>query len=146
MIRGTLAALAFLFPVTAGAQSLDALIDEAAASCESVDNGQFAVEGPTAAEIDLTGDSVPEVIADEAMFSCTTSPGLYSGTGGSMLHAWVDGQRFDWLVKDWEVLDQGGTPVLLLRLSGGECSAAAQPCFEALTWGDGRFLSVRTPD
>jgi hypothetical protein len=146
MIRRTLAALVFLFPVAAGAQSLDEVIDEAASSCESYNSGQFSVEGPTAAEIDLTGDGVPEVIADEAMFYCSSSASLYSGTGGSMLHAWVDGQRFDWLVKDWEVLDQGGTPVLLLRLSGGECSAAAQPCFEALTWGDGRFLSVRTPD
>ena len=145
MIRIFLAA-ALMFPVAAGAQSLDDIIGAAASACESYESGQFSVEGPRAAEIDLTGDGVPEVIADEAMFYCTSSESLYSGSGGSMLHAWVGGTHFEWLVEDWDVADQGGTPVLLLTLDGGECGAAAQSCTEALTWGDGEFVSVRTPD
>lgn len=140
----TILLAALLLPQAALADA-GAILADAAALCAGQDNGSFGSEGAVI-QIDVTGDGQPDTLVDEGRFTCSTAASLYSGSGGSLLHVLVGEAQSDFLVQGFEVLNWSGNTLLLLALHGSNCNAiGAEPCFEALAWGDGRFLSVRPP-
>jgi hypothetical protein len=139
----SLAIAAAALPTLATAD-VDTILAEAAKACAALDNGVLTSDGAVK-EIDLTGDGTPDTVVDEAVLQCSTSASLFNGgTGGSVVHFLANGTETSYLVKDWDTANWEGATLILLALHGGECGGAGvDPCFEALTWGANRFVSVR---
>jgi hypothetical protein len=92
----------------------------------------------------MTGDGTEDTIVDEALFTCTTAASLYAGSGGSMIHVFVNGTQSSFLVQGYETVRWGDNLIVLLALGGTDCNTInANPCFEALTWVEDRFVTVR---
>ena len=135
-------AFAWLLPAAAFADA-DAILADAARACAEQDNGVFASEGAVR-QIDMTGDGTDDTIVDEALFTCTTAASLFSGSGGSMIHILANGTQSSFLVQGYETVRWGDNLIVLLALGGTDCNTInANPCFEALTWVDDRFVTVR---
>ena len=136
------AAFVWLLPAAAFADA-DAILADAAKACAEQDNGVFASEGAVR-QIDMTGDGTEDTIVDEALFTCTTAASLYAGSGGSMIHVFVNGAQSSFLVQGYETVRWADVLIVLLAVDGTACNTiAAAPCFEALTWVEDRFVSVR---
>ncbi|MCA3508378.1 MAG: hypothetical protein IOD01_14050 [Rhodobacter sp.] len=136
------AAFVWLLPAAAFADA-DAILADAAKACAEQDNGVFASEGAVR-QIDMTGDGTEDTIVDEALFTCTTAASLYAGSGGSMIHVFVNGTQSSFLVQGYETVRWGDNLIVLLALGGTDCNTInANPCFEALTWVEDRFVTVR---
>jgi hypothetical protein len=139
-----IAAFACLLPAAAFADA-DAILAEAAKACAEQDNGVFASEGAVR-QIDMTGDGTPDTVVDEALFTCTTAASLYGGSGGSMIHIFANGTESSFLVQGYETARWADRLIVLLAVDGSACNTiSANPCFEALTWVEDRFVSVRRP-
>lgn len=133
---------ASLLPTLAFAD-VDTILAEAAKLCSEQDNGVFASDGAVR-EIDLTGDAKPDTLVDEGLFTCTTAASLYGGSGGSMIHILANDTQSSHLVQGYETTTWAGSLIVLLAMHGSNCNATGVlPCFEALTWGENSFLSVR---
>ncbi len=144
MRNAAFAVLACLLPMSALADP-DTILADAAKSCAGQDNGIFAAEGAVR-QIDMTGDGTDDTIVDEALFTCTTAASLYGGSGGSMIHIFANGTQSSFLVQGYETVRWGDVLIVLLAVDGSSCNTiSANPCFEALTWVEDRFLSVRPP-
>lgn len=136
------AAFVWLLPAAAFADA-DAILADAAKACAEQDNGVFASEGAVR-QIDMTGDGTEDILVDEALFTCTTAASLYAGSGGSMIHVFVNGAQSSFLVQGYETVRWGDNLIVLLALGGTDCNTInANPCFEALTWVEDRFVTVR---
>ena len=136
------AAFVCLLPAAAFADA-DAILADAAKACAEQDNGVFASEGAVR-QIDMTGDGTEDTLVDEALFTCTTAASLYAGSGGSMIHVFVNGAQSSFLVQGYETVRWGDNLIVLLALGGTDCNTInANPCFEALTWVEDRFVTVR---
>lgn len=136
------AAFVWLLPAAAFADA-DAILADAAKACAEQDNGVFASEGAVR-QIDMTGDGTEDTLVDEALFTCTTAASLYAGSGGSMIHVFVNGAQSSFLVQGYETVRWGDNLIVLLALGGTDCNTInANPCFEALTWVEDRFVTVR---
>ena len=137
-----IAALVCLLPAAAFADA-DAILAAAAKDCAEMDNGVFASEGAVR-QIDMTGDGAEDTIVDEGLFTCTTAASLYAGSGGSMIHIFANGTESSFLVQGYETVRWAGRLIVLLAVDGSSCNTiSANPCFEALTWVEDRFVSVR---
>ena len=144
MRHALIAAFACLLPVAAFADA-DALLAAAAKDCAEFDNGVFASEGAVR-QIDLTGDGTEDTLVDEALFTCTTAASLYGGSGGSLIHVFDNGTESSFLVQGYEPVRWADRLIVLLAVDGSSCNTiSADPCFEALTWVEDRFVSVRPP-
>ncbi|MCA3452470.1 MAG: hypothetical protein INF92_19325 [Rhodobacter sp.] len=142
MRTAVIAVLACLLPLSALADP-DTILADAAKACAGQDNGVFASEGAVR-QIDMTGDGTEDTIVDEALFTCTTAASLYAGSGGSMIHVFVNGTQSSFLVQGYETVRWADVLIVLLAVDGTACNTiAAAPCFEALTWVEDRFVSVR---
>ena len=136
------AAFVCLLPAAAFADA-NAILADAAKACAEQDNGVFASEGAVR-QIDMTGDGTEDTLVDEALFTCTTAASLYAGSGGSMIHVFVNGAQSSFLVQGYETVRWGDNLIVLLALGGTDCNTInANPCFEALTWVEDRFVTVR---
>jgi hypothetical protein len=137
-----LAALVCLLPAAAFADA-DAILAAAAQDCAEMDNGVFASEGAVR-QIDMTGDGTEDTIVDEGLFTCTTAASLYAGSGGSVIHIFANGTESSFLVQGYETVRWADRLIVLLAVDGSSCNTiSADPCFEALTWVEDRFVSVR---
>jgi hypothetical protein len=137
-----IAALVCLLPAAAFADA-DAILAAAAKDCAEMDNGVFASDGAVR-QIDMTGDGTEDTIVDEGLFTCTTAASLYAGSGGSMIHIFANGTESSFLVQGYETVRWAGRLIVLLAVDGSSCNTiSANPCFEALTWVEDRFVSVR---
>ncbi|MCV2863974.1 hypothetical protein [Defluviimonas sp. WL0075] len=122
--------------------AVERVLAEARAECESFEGGAFD-PGNAVSAVDLTGDGTADSLVDEGTFSCTSAASLYCGTGGCMLHAVVGDTVTSWQATGWQVIDWGQSRIVLIGRDGGWCGGiGAETCFEALTWSDGRFLTV----
>ncbi len=139
-----IAAFACLLPMAAFADA-DAILAAAAQDCAEMDGGVFASEGAVR-QIDMTGDGTDDTIVDEALFTCSTAASLYGGSGGSMIHVFANGTESSFLVEGYETVRWADRLIVLLAVDGSSCNTiSANPCFEALTWFEDRFVSVRPP-
>jgi hypothetical protein len=144
-MRIVLTSIAFCLAPVAALANADAILSAAAVACAEQDNGVFASEGAIR-QIDLTGDGTPETLVDEGFFTCSTAASLYGGSAGSLVHVFVGESQSTWRVQGYETARWGDRLIVLLALHGTFCNATgADPCYEALTWGGERFLSVRPP-
>ena len=138
----SLALFASLLPTLALAD-VDTILADAAKLCSEQDNGVFGSEGAVR-QIDLTGDGKPDTLVDEGIFTCSTAASLFGGSGGSMIHILANDTQSSYLVQGYETTTWAGSLILLLAQHGSNCNATGVlPCFEALTWGEDSFLSVR---
>ena len=138
------AVFACLLPLAAHA-SPDTLLAEAAKACAELDGGVFASEGAVR-QIDLTGDGTEDTLVDEGLFTCSTAASLYGGSGGSLIHVFANGTESSFLVQGYETVRWADRLIVLLAVDGSSCNTiSADPCFEALTWVEDRFVSVRPP-
>ncbi|GGO75571.1 hypothetical protein GCM10011348_00670 [Marinobacterium nitratireducens] len=130
---------------SAGAsETASRLIEEARQQCASLDGGELGYQPSTVRLIDLNGDGVDDEIIDESTYSCTSSKTLFCGTGGCGLKVIVGDRILERLVKQWQTLEWDGDRMLLLQLHGAECGGSGlERCYEAVSWGDGDFRSVR---
>ncbi len=145
-LSGMLLAFVLALGGPAAAQTVDEVMAEAKADCASFENGVLTVLPDAVTEIELSGAAPAEVLIDWAKFDCSSMASLWGGTGGSTLTILAAGVRTDHLALGWKLVGWD-EPVLLLALHGGECGATgSEACVEALVWGDGRLLSMRTPD
>ncbi len=134
--------LACLLAAPAAADPAGDILAAAEAACAGFKNGVFDPRDAVTA-IDLTGDGAPDALIDESAFACSTAASLYCGSGGCMLHAIVGDSVTSLQATGWRTLDWGPARILLVGRDGGWCGGAgSQVCFEALTWSDGRFLTV----
>lgn len=142
-----LSTVLILAPATANASEIASrLIDEARQNCASLDNGELGYQPGTIRLIDLNGDGVDDEIIDESTYTCTSSHTLFCGTGGCGLKVIVGNRILERLVKQWQTLEWDGDRLLLLQLHGVECGGSGlEHCYEAVSWGDGDFRSVRAP-
>jgi hypothetical protein len=138
------AVFACLLPLAAHA-SPDTILAEAAKACAELDGGVFASEGAVR-QIDLTGDGTDDTLVDEGLFTCSTAASLYGGSGGSVIHVFANGTESSFLVQGYETVRWADRLIVLLAVDGSSCNTiSADPCFEALTWVEDRFVSVRPP-
>ena len=138
------AVFACLLPLAAHA-SPDTILAEAAKACAELDGGVFASEGAVR-QIDLTGDGTDDTLVDEGLFTCSTAASLYGGSGGSVIHVFANGTESSFLVQGYETVRWADRLIVLLAVDGSSCNTiSANPCFEALTWVEDRFVSVRPP-
>lgn len=114
--------------------------------CEGWPEGLVGPE-QTWAPLDLGPDYPPVEIFVSTDWGCPEPPGVHWHTGGGEIMLRAEGQVYRATARGWAVLHAWETPVVLLSRHGGYCGGAGyQPCFEAVTWSDGTWLSVGPPD
>lgn len=144
-MRLLLTSIALCLAPVAALANADAILSAATVACAEQNNGVFTAEGAVR-QIDLTGDDTPETLVDEGFFTCSTAADLYSGPTGSLVHVFVGESQSTWRVQGYETARWGDRLIVLLALDGTFCNSTdTAPCYEALTWGSERFLSVRPP-
>jgi hypothetical protein len=145
MLRSTLAALALALPGLAAADPVADILAAAAADCAGFENGAFD-PNDAVTEIDLDGVAPLDRLVDTGRFSCTSAASLYCGSGGCTLHAVIGDDAWAFQAEGWRRIDWDGRPILLLALDGGWCGGiGAETCFEAVSWSDGRLMTVMPP-
>lgn len=126
--------------------SVEDALEAGRANCAAFENGAFELETGAITEIDLDGDGAADTVVEEAKFRCSSAASLYCGTGGCMIHLAVGGQVYSRLAKGWKAVEWAGDVIILLALHGSECGGTnLRRCYEAITWSEGGFKSVRTP-
>lgn len=140
-----LAAGLWLAPgLTTASELASRFIDEARAACATYENGELGYQPGTIRLIDLNGDGIDDEIIDESTYKCTSSATMFCGTGGCGLKVIVGDRVLERLVKQWQTLEWDGDRMLLLQLHGTECGGTGlERCYEAVSWGEGDFRSVR---
>ncbi len=122
------------------------LIREARQSCAAYENGELGYQPGTIKVIDLNRDGIDDEIVDESTYTCSSSRSLYCDAGGCDIKVIVNGQIFTRRVRQWQIIDWDNDRMLLLALHGAECGASSdRGCYEAVTWNNGAFRSVRKP-
>lgn len=142
------AAVALASPAAGGSPSVLArqLVERARQTCAGFEHRRFSGGERAIAEVDLTGDGMPEEIVDESAYRCSTAASLYCGSGGCMVRIVAHGKVFERLAKAWRIVEWGKSRIVLFALHGTACAGSGfQPCYEAVVWGGGHFLSVRPP-
>ncbi len=125
---------------------IDEILAAGAANCAGFDEGVFSQQEGAISEIDLDGDGRADKVVEEAKFSCSSAASLYCGTGGCMIHIIVGDQVYSRLAKGWKPVEWAGDAIILLELHGTECGGTnLRRCYEAITWSEGGFRSVRAP-
>ncbi|MEM9098629.1 MAG: hypothetical protein AAGC79_08890 [Pseudomonadota bacterium] len=113
------------------------------AECAGWANGVLEMKPGSLTQVELTGDDAPEEIIDSSRFQCSSAASLYCGTGGCSIWVIAEGKATSLLVKDWQVVDHFGTPVLLSRIHGSECGGDnTRLCMRAYVWSDGALQTV----
>ena len=127
-------------------RSVEEILEAGRENCALFENGAFELEDGAITEIDLDGDGAPDKVVEEAKFRCSSAASLYCGTGGCMIHLAVGDQIYSRLAKGWKAVEWAGDAIILLALHGSECGGTnLRRCYEAITWSEGGFKSVRTP-
>ncbi|ANG62907.1 hypothetical protein A8C75_10700 [Marinobacterium aestuarii] len=136
---------AVLFGAAPQASELsDQLIRDARQSCAANQGGQLGYQPGTIRVIDLNRDGIEDEIVDESTYSCTSSATQYCDATGCGLKVIVNNQMLERHVRQWQIIDWDNDRMLLLSLHGSQCGTqSAQGCYEAITWVDGDFRSVR---
>ena len=119
------------------------IVQDARSECASFEGGAFDSTEQTILLKDLTGDGRPEEIVDASQFSCSTAASMWGGTGGTQLWVVVDGEKFEFLAHQWQVVEMKGKNILLLAVHSSQCSDTIGPCYRALVWDEGEFRTTR---
>ncbi len=134
--------LILTLPISAAADPVVDILAAAEADCRGFENGTFAPDD-SVLEADLDGQEPIDRIVDSSRFACSTAANMYCGSGGCSLHAIIGDQSWEIQAEGWRVIDWNGLPILLIARDGGWCGGAgAQICFEAVSWSDGRMMTV----
>lgn len=133
-------------PVAASGDLAETMLAEMRATCASSSDDLIGPE-QTWAPLDLGPDMPPTYIFVSTEWGCPEPPGMFWHTGGGEIMLRAEGVVFQATARGWTVINLWETPVVLLSRHGGYCDGAGyQPCFEAVTWSEGRWLTVGPPD
>lgn len=139
-----LSVIAIASRATEPADPANQLVAAARSSCETLEDGEFAMEADYLVALDLDGDGQPEQLVDESRFACSSSASLFAANGGSMLHAIVQGRVFSWQANAWRIVDWGEDRILLLAQHGSQCGGHGyQHCYEAVVFSEGQPMTLR---
>ncbi|WP_108485178.1 hypothetical protein [Oceaniglobus ichthyenteri] len=154
--------LAFLalLPGLAQAQEtplVDRILETARAECiADVQSGDptaptpdLLIEPGALTAVDLDGEGEKnDTIVDFNHILCSLNYSLWHGTGGSILHLVVNGERSASLSGGlWRLTEFNGAPLLLIGRHGGNCEGfGAQPCVQAVSVYDDGFSTVQHPE
>ncbi|MEO0682440.1 MAG: hypothetical protein AAF192_18725 [Pseudomonadota bacterium] len=147
MARGAaaLAAAAVMMGGAAAADPVQAIVQEAAESCRSFNDGVFDA-ADAVREVDLDGVAPLDRLVDESRFRCSSAASMYCGSGGCGLHAAIGDRAWRWQAEGWRMVDWGLMRVLLVARDGGWCGGVgAQTCVEAVVWSGGEALTMAPP-
>lgn len=94
---------------------------------------------------DINGDGVLDYIIDFGRLSCSTSGGLYCGSGGCHLEIYVSTPSGHRLAHQGPVnshqIQAGERPILILGVHGSSCGQyGAYDCRIRMTWNGERFI------
>ena len=82
----------------------------------------------------------------EGTFTCAAAASRHAGNSGSPIPIFANGTASSFLVQGYETVRWADVLIVLLAVDGSSCNTiSANPCFEALTWVEDRFVSVRPP-
>ncbi|MEM1429804.1 MAG: hypothetical protein AAGG09_10130 [Pseudomonadota bacterium] len=110
--------------------------------CRSFEDGTFDA-GDAVHQVELDGAPPFDTIVDSSAFLCTSMATAYCGTGGCSLWTIVGDTVTEFQAEAWRMIEWEGRPILMIARDGGWCGGfGAEQCFEALTWSDGRILTV----
>jgi hypothetical protein len=122
----------------------DQMIRDARQSCAANQDGQLGYQPGTIRVIDLNRDGIDDEIVDESTYTCTSSASQYCDATGCGLKVIVNNQVLERHVRQWQIIDWDNDRMLLLSLHGSYCGTqATHGCYEAVTWVEGGFRSVR---
>lgn len=140
-----ISASAVLWGIAPQASELsDQLIRDARQACAANQDGQLGYQPGTIRVIDLNRDGIDDEIVDESTYTCTTSANQFCDATGCGLKVIVNNQILQRHVRQWQIIDWDNDRMLLLALHGSQCGTQApKGCYEAITWVDGGFRSVR---
>ena len=120
---------------------------------EIIENGKkacgpsFQLKENAVKYIDMSGDGEIDVtVVDEHEFFCPDEGySYYCGSGGCMVYFLAETDQLEGLIRGWEVLQsEWGDKIILLALHGSSCrQAGAVPCFKAISFYKGRFVSQK---
>ncbi|MEL7115126.1 MAG: hypothetical protein AAGP08_05960 [Pseudomonadota bacterium] len=89
--------------------------------------------------MDLDGEFEPnDLVLDFNNIYCSSFPGLWAGSGGSMVSIAVSGENGDfaetWAARGWRRVEYNGVSIILLSRHGSYCdSYGARACVIAIT-------------
>lgn len=139
LLLGTL-----LGPATQASELSDQMIRDARQSCAANQGGELGYQPGTIRVIDLNRDGIEDEIVDESTYTCTSSASQYCDATGCGLKVIVNNQVLERHVRQWQVVDWDSDRMLLLSLHGSYCGTqSTHGCYEAITWVEGGFRSVR---
>ena len=117
-------------------------IADAAADCAGF-GGILTLRWGFVSRPELSGDGQRDWAMDERRFECSTTPGLYCGTGGCPVQFLIDGISSDLLAKQWRVIRFGGAPVVVAYVHGSQCGGTnLNRCVAAQIWENGQWNVV----
>lgn len=121
----------------------EAILTEMRAACAGHPGG-LRGPGQTWAPLDLGPGGPAAEIFVSTDWGCPEPPGFFWHTGGGTILLRAEGQVFRATARGWTVAQVLNVGVVILSRHGTDCGGAGyQPCFEAVSWSDGRWLSVR---
>ncbi len=116
---------------------LKVLAKQARLDCAEL-GGQVIVEPEALSQPDLNMDGRPDQVIDLGALGCSEAAGLYCGSGGCGVSAWLaqpDGsyvELFNKVLRDYAVSGPAGRRVLTLSLHGSACGRAGyEECFKS---------------
>jgi hypothetical protein len=75
-------------------------------------DGEFSMAPEAVTQRDLNGDGTLDWVLDTSGFSCSTSTGLYCGTGGCGVETLINGTLGSLLLHSWDTVTEGGVTYL----------------------------------
>jgi len=156
--------LALFVPGLAMAQAMpttnpriDAILKTAKAECiasvKAMDANapvpELMIEPGALTWLDLDGEEEKnDAVVDFNHILCSQDYALWHGSGGSILHLVINGERSaSWTGGYWRVTEFFGTPLMLIGRHGTACDGyGAQPCVQAISVFDDGFSTIRFPE
>jgi len=99
--------------------------------------------------VDLDGEGEKDdMVVDFNHILCSLNYSLWHGTGGSIIHLVVNGERSASLSGGtWRITEWYDRPVFMLGRHGSACDGyGAQPCIQVISVFEGGFSTVRFPE
>jgi hypothetical protein len=136
---------ALLLALPVAADPVTDILATAATDCAGFENGVLDATD-AAVPTDLDGLDPLDTLLDMSRVTCSSAASLYCGSGGCSLHAVIGDESWEFQAEGWRMIEWDGRPILLIARDGGWCGGiGAQICFEAVSWSDGRMMTVMPP-
>ncbi len=136
--------------------AIDAILATAEAECRAsvkemdptAPTPELILEPGALTWLDLDGEEERnDAVVDFNHILCSLDYPLWHGSGGSILHLVVNGEKTaSWTGGFWRLTEFYGSPLMLIGRHGTNCDGyGAQPCVQAISVYPEGFSTVRFP-